>query len=206
MFLNGPAAPCRPRLPLPEDLMTSLTALWIPLILSSVIVFVMSSIIHMVTPWHKDDYPPLPNQDKVMDALRPFAIPPADYMIPRPADMKDMKTPEFKAKMDKGPVIMMTVMPNGMTAMGPALFKWFLYTLVVGLFGAYIASRALGPGASYLQVFRFVGATTFAGYALALWPQRIWYHRGMGMTVRATIDGLLYALLTAGTFGWLWPK
>ena len=64
--------------------MTALPALWLPILLSSVIVFVVSSVIHMALPWHKSDYPPIPNEDKVMDALRPFAIPPGDYMVPRP--------------------------------------------------------------------------------------------------------------------------
>jgi hypothetical protein len=61
-------------------------------------------------------------------------------------------------------------------------------------------------GASYLEVFRFVGATAFASYSLALWQMRIWYHRALRSTITATIDGLLYACLTAGVFGWLWPR
>ena len=58
--------------------MTALHSLWLPILLSSVIVFVVSSIIHMALPWHNSDYPKVPNEDKVMDALRPFAIPPGD--------------------------------------------------------------------------------------------------------------------------------
>ncbi len=49
---------------------TGLAALWLPILLSAVIVFVASSVIHMATPWHKSDYPKLPNEDRVMDALR----------------------------------------------------------------------------------------------------------------------------------------
>ena len=51
--------------------MAAVVALWLPILLSSVIVFVVSSIIHMLSPWHKSDYPKLANQDQVMDALRP---------------------------------------------------------------------------------------------------------------------------------------
>ena len=77
---------------------------------------------------------------------------------------------------------------------------------VVGVFAAYVAGRALPSGTDYLRVFQFVGATAFLGYSFALWPIAIWYHRSLGTTIRSTIDGLLYALLTAGTFGWLWPR
>lgn len=186
--------------------MTALTTLWLPILVSAVIVFIASSIIHMLPLWHKNDYPALPNQDAVMDALRPLAIPPGDYMLPRAANMKEMRTPEFTEKLKRGPVIMATVMPNGAMSIGRSLGLWFIYLLVLGYFSAYIAGRALPPTAHYLDVFRFVGATAFIGYVLALWQMSIWYHRAWRYTILATFDGLIYALLTAGTFGWLWPR
>ncbi len=186
--------------------MTGLSALWLPILLSSVIVFVVSSAIHTATPWHKSDYPKVPNEAKVMDALRPLAIPPGDYMIPRPASTQEMRSPEFAEKMKKGPVLMLTVMPNGPTAMRKNLVFWLLYSAVVGVFAAYVAGRALPPGAEYLRVFRFAGVTAFVGYSVALWQMSIWYRRAWSTTIKATVDGLIYALLTAGTFGWLWPR
>ena len=185
--------------------MTPLTSLWLPILLSAVFVFIASSIIHMLPLWHKGDYPPLPNQDQVMDALRPLALPRGDYMVPRAANMADMKTPEFQEKLTRGPVLMMTVLPNGPYGMGKALGLWFVYSLVISYFAAYIAGRALAPGANYLEVFRFAGATAFIGYAAALWQMSIWYNRSWAMTIKSTFDGLIYACLTAGTFGWLWP-
>jgi hypothetical protein len=186
--------------------MTGLVSLWLPTVVSAVIVFVVSSIIHTVLPWHKSDYPKMPNEDKVMDALRPLAIPPGDYMVPRPTSRQDMRSPEFLEKMKKGPVMVLTVMPSGAMAMGKSLVLWFLYSVVVNIFAAYVAGRALPPGAHYLQVFRFVGTTAFIGYSLALWQMSVWYRRAWTTTIKATVDGLLYALLTAGTFGWLWPR
>jgi hypothetical protein len=185
--------------------MTGLASLWLPILLSAVLVFVVSSIIHMVLPWHKSDYPKMASEDKVMDALRPLAIPPGDYMVPRPATRSDMRSPEFIEKMKKGPVMVMTVMPGAM-AMGKNLTQWFVYCVVVGVFAGYVAGRALPPGTPYLQVFRFVGTTAFIGYTLALWQMSIWYYRAWSTTIKATFDGLIYALLTAGTFGWLWPR
>jgi hypothetical protein len=186
--------------------MTGLGSLWLPILLSSVIVFVVSSVIHMASPWHKSDYPRMADEDRVMDALRPLAIPPGDYMVPRPSSGKEMRSPEFAEKIKKGPVMLFTVMPNGPMSMGKNLVNWFLFTAVVGLFAAYIAGRALPPGVPYLQVFRFAGATAFMGYTFALWPMSIWSNRAWSATMKATVDGLIYALLTAGTFGWLWPR
>ncbi len=186
--------------------MTGLSSLWLPILVSSVIVFVASSIIHMASPWHKSDYPKVPNEDKVMDTLRPLAIPPGDYMIPRPSSRQDMQSPEFAEKLKKGPVMIVTVLPNGPRGMGKYLVQWFLYSIVVGFLAAYVAGRALPLGAEYLRVFRFVGATAFIAYSVALWQMSIWYHRSWLTTFKGTVDGLIYGLLTAGTFGWLWPR
>jgi hypothetical protein len=185
--------------------MTGLHVLWLPILVSSVIVFVASSLIHMVLPWHGNDYPKMPNEEKAMDALRPLAIPPGDYMVPRPSSRKDLRSPEFLEKVNKGPVMVLTVMPNGMMSMARNLTLWFLYLAVVSLFSAYVAGRALPAGAPFLHVFRFAGTAAFLGYTMALWQMSIWYRRAWSLTIKATVDGLIYALLTAATFGWLWP-
>lgn len=186
--------------------MTALTALWLPILLSAVVVFVVSSIIHMGPFWHKTDYPKFDNQDRVMDALRPLNIPPGDYMIPRPTSNAEMRSPEFLEKMKRGPAVIMTVLPPWSGSMTTNLAQWFVYILVISFFSAYIASRALPPGTEYIHVFRFAGATAFIGYSLALWQMSIWYRRAWSMTLKSTFDGLIYGLLTAGVFGWLWPK
>jgi hypothetical protein len=185
--------------------MTGLSALWMPILLSAVVVFVASSLIHMASPWHKSDYPKMPNEDQVMDAMRPLAIPPGDYFFPRPGSRGDLSSQAFAEKVKKGPVVLMTVMPGGM-AMGRNLVMWFLYSVVMSVFAAYIAGRALPSGTVYLQVFRFVGATAFIGYSAALWQMSIWYRRAWLTTIKSTVDGLIYASLTAGVFGWLWPR
>jgi len=186
--------------------MVGLSALWLPILLSAVFVFIVSSVIHMVMPWHKDDYPPMPNEDAFRAAVGPLKVPPGDYMVPRPSTREDMNSPAFKAKMEQGPVMIVTVRPNGKPGMGSYLLLWFLYALAVSVFSAYISGRALPSGVVYLKVFRFAGATAFLAYSAALWQLWIWYGRSLRTTIISTFDGLIYACLTAGTFGWLWPR
>ena len=186
--------------------MVSLMSLWIPILVSAGLVFVASSIIHMVLPYHRSDFGRLPAEDEVMAALRKFKIPPGDYMMPCAGSPKAMGSPEHIEKMNRGPVAVMTVVPSGRPSMGASLVQWFIYCLVVGLFAAYIAGRALGSEAHYLAVFRFTGCTAFLGYSLALSQNSIWYKRSWTATLKSTIDGLVYGLLTAGVFGWLWPR
>ena len=185
--------------------MVSIVSLWLPILLSAVATFIISSIIHMVLKYHNNDFKPLPAEDAVMDDLRKHNIPPGEYYFPRAKDMKEMGSSDFIAKMKRGPVAMMTVLENAAPKMGAQLFLWFVFSIIVGIFAAYIAGNALAPGAHYLAVFRFAGATAFVGYSLALLQNSIWYKRNWGATLKSMFDGLIYSLFTGGIFGWLWP-
>ena len=185
--------------------MVSLASLWLPILLSAVIVFIASSVLHMMLRYHRADWSKVPSEDAVMDALRP--IPPGDYMMPYSTGPEMMKDPAFQERMKRGPMATLTVMHGDMmTSFRNALVLWFVYSIVVSIFAAHVAGRALGPGATFLDVFRFVVTVAFVGYGLALAQMSIWYGRRWGTTIRTMIDSLIYGILTAGTFGWLWPK
>ena len=188
--------------------MVAVTSLWLPILLSAVVVFVASSILHMVLPFHRNDLRRLPTdkEDEVLATLRRAAMPPGDYAAPHAGSPAGMKEPAFVAKMTQGPVALMTIAPGGPPSMASNLAFWFVYTVVVSLFGAYLAGLVLAPGAPYMTVFRVVSTATFMGYALALPQQSIWYRRKWATTMLSVVDGLIYGLLTGGVFGWLWPR
>jgi hypothetical protein len=185
--------------------MVSIPALWLPIVLSAVLVFIASSIIHMFLGYHWNDFRKLPNEEKVLDALRKEGVSPGDYHFPRPPSQKEMQSPEMMEKYKQGPIGIMTVLPSGAPAMGKQLVQWFVFCLAVSVAAAYLAGRALGPGAPYLAVFRFAGTAAFLAYAGAQFVQSIWMGRAWSSTVKNAFDGLVYGLVTAGTFGWLWP-
>jgi hypothetical protein len=185
--------------------MVSLTSLWLPILLAAVIVFFASSIFHMVLPWHWKDYKKLPNEADILDAIRKAGVGRGDYMFPCSEHPRQMRSPEMKEKMTRGPLGTMTVTPTGPPAMGRSLVLWFIHCIAIGLLAGYVTSLAHGPGASYRPVFRMTSAVAFLGYSGALWQGSIWMGRSWGATVRGTIDGLIYGLLTGGVFGWLWP-
>ena len=159
----------------------------------------------MVFTYHDSDFKKLDQEAGIMDALRPFNISPGEYIMPHAANHKERQSPEFKEKMQKGPVAFLNVFPNGEMSMGGSLAMWLGYTLLVSLFAGYIAGVALTADAHYLEVFRFVGTSAFMGYSFALLQNTIWYRRSWSATLKSVFDGLIYALVTAGTFGWLWP-
>jgi hypothetical protein len=173
--------------------------------LSAVAVFVVSSIMHMVLTYHRADVHRLPNEDRVLEVIRGGNLTPGVYFYPYSASAKEMGTPEMVEKFKRGPVGMLTALPSGPPVMPKLLALWFVYSLLIGVFVAYVASRTLAPGVEYLSVFRLAGTVAFLGYAGQEMANSIWRGQPWGTTVRNTIDGLVYALVTAGVFGWLWP-
>jgi hypothetical protein len=182
------------------------TVLLLASLLSAVLVFLVSSIIHMATPWHASDFQKIPDETGVMAALRPFKLAPGSYVMPRPSSMKDLGSPEFKEKHRLGPSAMLHVLPGGETGMGRQLALWFLYSALVALMAGFITSRGVGPGAPFFGVLKFVGAIAFLGYAVGLWQEWIWYSRSWVVTLKSTIDGAIYGALTGLAYAWLWPK
>ena len=185
--------------------MVALTALWLPMLLSAVIVFIASSIMHMVLPYHQSNYRQLPEEDKLLDALRPANLTRGLYVFPF-CTHKTMKSPEIREKYKLGPVGMMTIFPPGPPVLPKFLVEWFVYCLIVALFVAYLTGRTVAPATQYLAVFRVAGTVAFMTYGLGTIANSIWKGQTWSMTIKEAFDGLVYALLTAGTFGWLWPR
>ncbi len=185
--------------------MVSLTSLAVPIVLSAVLVFLVSSVIHMVLSYHQTDFARLPDEDAVAEALRKTGAQPGDYAMPfcdTPASMKD---PKFQEKLRRGPNGIMTIWAGGDVNMGPMLGQWFGFALLVSFFTAYILSVVFAAGADYLAVFRIAGTVSFMAYSFGAIPASIWYKRSWSTTFKSLFDGLIYGLMTAGAFGWLWP-
>ncbi len=185
--------------------MIPIPQLWLPIVVSAVVVFVASSILHMVLKYHYKDYRKLPDEDGILDTLSGASLTPGYYSFPNCSDPSEMGKPEVMEKFKRGPVGFLTVVPSGAPKLGKFLGQWFVYVLVVGIFIAYLTGRTHAAGTSYLSIFRYVGTVAFMTYGLAEAVSSIWKGAPWTMTCKMMVDGLVYALLTAGVFGWLWP-
>jgi hypothetical protein len=183
--------------------MAFLAELWLPILLASVFVFIASSVIHMALPYHKSNFKKLPNEDAVLEAMRTQGVGPGEYMFPSCENMKEWNSDEMKARREKGPQGTLTVV--GEFNMGKSLGFWFLQSLIISFFVAYLAWHALGAGADYRAVFQIAGATAFLGYGVGHMHDSIWKGQAWIVTGKFVFDGLVYALITGGVFGWLWP-
>ena len=119
--------------------------------------------------------------------------------------MSEMAGEEMQQKFNQGPVGMVIIFPNGLPNMGKYLGQQFAYFLLGSILIAYCASLALAPGADFMTVFRVFAAIGFMAYGWATIPFSIWFGFQWSMTVKYLIDALIYAVVVAATFGWLWP-
>ena len=185
--------------------MVGLSALWIPIVVSAVVVFIALALVHGILGWHKGDMNALPGEAKVMETLRGLNVRPGDYRFPFSDSVDEMKTPEWDAKMKQGPVGVMSISPSAPMNMGKMFGQWFVYSLFIAGLAAYITGSSHGPGAPFLDVFRVSGVVAFCCYVVALWQNWIWWGQSTRFTVTNSLDGIIYALITGATFGWLWP-
>lgn len=178
-----------------------IAALWMPILASSVLVFVVSAVVWMVMPWHKTDFKKTADEEAVRAALSGNA--PGTYMVPYCMDPAELKDPDMAQKYVDGPQGFLTIVPNGMPSMGPKLGMSFLYYVFVGCVVAYFVSRTVPMDADYLATFRVAGATAFIAYGLAYIQESIWFGRPWSLTGKGILDALIYGLVTGGAFGWL---
>jgi hypothetical protein len=185
--------------------MVSLAQLWLPILLSAVFVFIASSILHMVLKfWHMPDCKPFSNQDEIGAAMRKGNADAGMYMLPY-CTPETMKKPETKEMFVTGPVGMVVLRPAGPMNIGAYLGQWFVYCVVISFLSAFLAWHVLGNGTPFSHVFHIVTLAAFLGYAMGAPPNSIWWGFPWVITIKHVIDGVIYALITGATFGWLWP-
>ena len=183
----------------------SLLQLWLPIVLATFLAWIASGLIHMLIKYHNSDYQKLANEDEVMNAVRNASPALGMHMFPYCIDMNEMKDEAMQQRFKSGPVGIVTVLPSGLPNMGKLMVQQISYFLVGCVLIAFCATLALEPGASYMTVFQFVALVGFLAFGWAVIPFSIWFGHLWSMTAKYLVDALVYGLVVAGTFAWLWP-
>jgi hypothetical protein len=184
----------------------TLAGLWMPIVASAVLVFVASSLIWNVLGAHKWHVKGLPDEAGAREAIGKQDLSPGQYAVPYSSGPAAMRDPAFKKKLEKGPVAVLVIRKPGLPNMAEFLGGWFAYLLCVSYVVAFVCGQTLSRGTPYLLVFRVAGAVAFAAYSFGQIPNAIWWGRPWKSALKEFGDGIVYALLTAGCFGWLWPR
>jgi hypothetical protein len=186
--------------------MNALLSLWLPILLSGVVVFMISSLIHMVIKWHAPDYRGFANEDAVRDAIRAGNPTPGRYVVPYCAEMKQMGSEAMHKKYREGPVGHIVIAATGVPNMGKYLGLWFLWSLAVAAIAAFLATQLLGLEHQHARAAaKLVGAVTFIAHGFGTMQESIWMARSWSSSVKYLLDAALYAVGTGCVFLWLWP-
>lgn len=185
--------------------MSDVLQLWLPIVLTAVFIFIASSLIHMVFKWHNGDYRKLTNEDAVSAAIRAGAPSPGQYVLPHCMDMKEMQSEAMQKKYNDGPIGFLTLRPNGLPRMGPALVMWFLFTLLVAAIAAFIAITSIGLSAHPHVAAHLIGLVSLLAYGAGSIQAGIWMGKPWGSVAKDLLDGFIYAGISAMTFLYFWP-
>jgi hypothetical protein len=185
--------------------MNALVSVWLPILLSAGVVFVISSLVHMVFKWHASDYSSFANEEAVRDAIRAGKPAHGRYVLPYCGDMKDMASEAMKKKYAEGPVGHITILPNGAPNMGKHLGQWFLWCLIIATVAAFVTVKlvALDPFLAR-RAAKVIGALTFIAHGFGTVTESIWRGRPWSSSAKYLLDAALYAIGSAAVFYWLW--
>jgi hypothetical protein len=189
----------------PETAMSTLAQLWMPILVTAILVFLASSLIHMVFKWHNSEYRKLANEDEVMAAVRAGAPTPGQYVMPHCADMKLMRDEAMQRKFRDGPVGLLTLRRNGAPHVGGSLLRWFVFVLAVAAIAGVVAAQAVGLPGNNRAGGHLVGMISLLTYAGGSVQNGIWMGRPWTAVAKDLLDSLIYATISALTFMWLWP-
>jgi hypothetical protein len=187
--------------------MNSLALLWLPILLSAVVVFVLSSLVHMVIKWHAFDYKGFANEEAVRTALRGDQPPVqgVKYVVPHCSDMKEMASEAMQKKYREGPNAVVVFGPTGQPNMGKHLGLWFVLSLVIATITTFLTAKFVPLDHAYaMRAAKLAGAITFIAYAFGTFQESIWMYRSWRSTATYLADAVLYALGTGAVFLWLW--
>ena len=183
----------------------SLLELWLHIVVGTALAWVASGLIHMALKYHSSDYQKLANEDDVTAVVRQGSPGIGIFHFPHCPDMADMKNESMQKKFIDGPVGFLTIFPRGLPQMGKLMVQQISFFLTGCVLIAYSATLVLAPGAEYMSVFRFVSTIGFLAFGWAQIPMSIWFGHLWSTTAKYLLDALIYALVIAGSFAWLWP-
>ena len=186
--------------------MNTLALIWLPTLVTAVLIFFASSLIHMVFKWHNSDYRKLGNEDDVRAVIRAAKPAPGQYVIPHCMDMKDMAGEAMLQKFREGPVALLTVRPSGTPNMGKSLGMWFVFCLAVAALAGCIAIGVIPVGkANGQSAGCLVGLISLLTYFGGSVQMAIWMGKPWSAVTKDLLDSLIFSIISALVFMWVWP-
>lgn len=179
-----------------------LISLWLPILLTTVMLFFSGFICWMVLPNHKPDWKKLPNETEFLHKMAEWDIPKGNYAYPYAMDKESMEGENAKKAIEQGTFGTIQAW-GGQPSMGNNLLCQVGFLFVTNFCLAYLATLGVAPGADFMTVFRFVATAAFLTFTAAVVPGAIWFKNRITGHI---IDGVIQAAIAGAVFAWLWPS
>jgi hypothetical protein len=177
--------------------------LWLPILLSAAAVWIVSAVVWMALPHHKNDFIGLPDEDAFIDFVRKSGIEPGNYIFPDFRDRAAMQSEKIGKILKEGPVGHLSVWPTPLT-MGSKMVATFIVYNVVSTLIAYLTRVALPGAAPFAKVFQVAATAGVLAYCFASIPNALWFGAYKRTIVASIIDGIVFGLITGAIFACLW--
>jgi hypothetical protein len=184
--------------------MELLIPLWLPILLSAVAIWIISAIVWMALPHHKQDFIGLTDEDGFMDSIRRSGIKPGNYVFPDFRDREAMKSEKISKALEEGPVGHLSVWRTPLTMVSKLVGTFIVY-IVVSTLIAYLTRVALPGPAEFAKVFQIAGTAGILAYCFSSIPNALWFGSYKRTIVASFIDGIVYGHITGAIFAWRWP-
>jgi hypothetical protein len=184
--------------------MELLIPLWLPILLSAAAVWIISTIVGMALPHHKQDWIGLPDEGGFMDYIRRSGIKPGNYLFPDFRTREALKSEKVEKALKEGPVGHLSVWQTPVT-MGGKMVATFIVHLVVSTLIACLTRVALPGAAPFAKVFQVAATAGILAYSFSFIPNALWFGAYKRTIVASIIDGITFGLVTGAIFAWRWP-
>lgn len=185
-------------------MLTLLLPLWLPIVLSAVVVWIASLIASTALPHHKKDFVALPDEDGFAGDMRRRGIPPGNYLFPDFRGREAMKSAKVAKALNEGPVGHLIVWKTPLT-MGDKMLGTLLVHLVVCTLIAYLTRVAIPGPAPFLKVFQVATTAGILAHCFSFIPAALWWGSYKRTIVANVVDGVVFGVMIGAIFGWRWP-
>src|SRR5882672_6740039 len=157
-----------------------LSHLWLPIIVATVVMFVLSALMWTAMPHHKKEFRGVPDEDALLALLRKASLEPGNYTFPwcSPEHRSDKaKTDAWKQKWAQGPAGTLSIAPRGPMSMGKMMGQSIVLYLVVNFFLGAVGAHAIrfDTQPTFHHVFVVISLAAFMAYFFATVPECIWF-------------------------------
>ena len=182
--------------------MEFLVALWLPILVATVVLWVLSFVAWVVLPHHFGDFKKLDSENEMMELVKQANIPAGNYMFPYSGTKPEQDSKEYQDRYTEGPRGTLNVynMPN----MGINMAQTILYFLITSLTIACITNVACPAGdaeTDFMKVFRIAGTIGVLTYASSGVLHKIWFKAKQWTDM---LDGAVYGVALGLIFAALW--